>query len=765
MISVNQVFADSSISVNTNSKSYQEGDTIVISGTVSNTSYEKVTIQIFNQGNLVDIAQVIVAKDGSYSHTIISERPYWAKAGEYTITASFGEGDIAETTFNFSLKSGVSTSNIFEVDAGNQGTFDVGYSISGGVVKNMLVDKDGLSLIAIIESTTSGSISLDIPRESFDAKKQDQTDDTFIIIIDGIEAPYQETKTNSDSRTITINFEQGDSDIRIIGTFVIGEFLGDTYGNSGGDGILSDSVFRILPEKPSVGSMIRVAGDNFGANQKFDFFINTNKLGTFESDEYGRFITTITIPKTQNADRVDFIVKDAVGNEKKLSLRLGEVEKRIDSTLLSITISVLTDQTSYALGDVISISGTIQNSNDDSISLNVVDPDNVKIWKETVLVKENGKFSTLLIVGDDFAVNGQYVLTATDGRTTSNAIFSIKNNNDFPLKTATLDDLPYEIKIIPAQGSSAPGCEETSQGCYIPKVASVATDGKVIFSNTDTAAHTFTAGTPQDGPSGEFDTSLVIAGSSYEWTPTREGQYDYYCMVHPWMTGLILVGEGTYIPPQPEDDFDLQVVMGNQVYDLNVVATMNLFINGISTPQNVALEISDPSGITVISRSFMVDSEGIAFEFKIDENFKTGTYKVVATTTNNGNTIKETTYFKVKSQYNSFKITSVQVTDQQGNPSNLQAGEMGFIKVNLDASKSITTLVTVNLFDSELTSIGIGSIKTTLSSGNSEIILSFMIPSDVAVGSADIYVNAFSDWPSNGGIPLTSEVSITENIE
>jgi hypothetical protein len=40
-----------------------------------------------------------------------------------------------------------------------------------------------------------------------------------------------------------------------------------------------------------------------------------------------------------------------------------------------------------------------------------------------------------------------------------------------------------------------------------------------------------------------------------------------------------------------------------------------------------------------------------------------------------------------------------------------------------------------------------------------------MIPSDVSIGSSDIYVNAFSDWPSNGGIPLTGEISIMESIE
>ncbi|MEK6831505.1 MAG: PEFG-CTERM sorting domain-containing protein, partial [Thermoproteota archaeon] len=67
--------------------------------------------------------------------------------------------------------------------------------------------------------------------------------------------------------------------------------------------------------------------------------------------------------------------------------------------------------------------------------------------------------------------------------------------------------------------------------------------GKVIFSNTDTAAHTFTAGSAADGPSGEFDSSLVMAGSSYEWTPTTAGEVPYFCMVHPWMTGLIVVQE------------------------------------------------------------------------------------------------------------------------------------------------------------------------------------------------------------------------------
>jgi len=55
-------------------------------------------------------------------------------------------------------------------------------------------------------------------------KKTDKSDDDFIILIDGMEVNYDESITNENTRTITIQFEQGDSDIEIIGTFIIPEF-------------------------------------------------------------------------------------------------------------------------------------------------------------------------------------------------------------------------------------------------------------------------------------------------------------------------------------------------------------------------------------------------------------------------------------------------------------------------------------------------------------------------------------------------------------
>lgn len=108
------------------------------------------------------------------------------------------------------------------------------------------------------------------------------------------------------------------------------------------------------------------------------------------------------------------------------------------------------------------------------------------------------------------------------------------------------------VTIETAAGSGAPGCEETAEGCYLPTTVTVNVGGIVTMDNTDTAAHTFTAGTPADGPSGEFDTGLLMAANSFEYTADAVGEIPYFCMVHPWMIGTIIVQEaGASEPTAP----------------------------------------------------------------------------------------------------------------------------------------------------------------------------------------------------------------------
>jgi len=95
--------------------------------------------------------------------------------------------------------------------------------------------------------------------------------------------------------------------------------------------------------------------------------------------------------------------------------------------------------------------------------------------------------------------------------------------------------------VTNAIGSSTPGCENTNQ-CFIPNPVTIAMGGTVTWENVDNAAHTVTSGSPADGPDGVFDSSLIMAGgATFSHTFDAVGTYDYFCMVHPWMAGSVIV--------------------------------------------------------------------------------------------------------------------------------------------------------------------------------------------------------------------------------
>ncbi len=104
-----------------------------------------------------------------------------------------------------------------------------------------------------------------------------------------------------------------------------------------------------------------------------------------------------------------------------------------------------------------------------------------------------------------------------------------------------------EASVSAPAGTSVPGCEETDE-CFMPSTVTIDVGGVVTWSNDDTAAHTVTSGSVDaGGPDGNFDSSLFMAGTTYSVTfdgtdgPGEPGEYPYFCMVHPWMDGIVIV--------------------------------------------------------------------------------------------------------------------------------------------------------------------------------------------------------------------------------
>jgi len=221
------------ISLSTSSDIYYGGDYVVVFGSV-NTIFENmpITIQVYHESNLVDVAQVPVAQDGTFVKSFNAVGQQWDEEGTYMVRVQYTSTQIGETTFEFFSQVIDKSSAVFPVNIPNSGTFDVGYTIRGGDVTGINMDLDRYSLLIETTVNTNGNLVLKLPRESFDAQKSNGKDNTFIILIskennepkDFVQVEYEEIATSSDYRTIRIPLEDGDKWVEVVGTYVIPEF-------------------------------------------------------------------------------------------------------------------------------------------------------------------------------------------------------------------------------------------------------------------------------------------------------------------------------------------------------------------------------------------------------------------------------------------------------------------------------------------------------------------------------------------------------------
>jgi len=118
----------------------------------------------------------------------------------------------------------------------------------------------------------------------------------------------------------------------------------------------------------------------------------------------------------------------------------------------------------------------------------------------------------------------------------------MESEEELILESTVVESAPVvksEIVVIPA-GVGVPGCEETSE-CYLPSLLTIGTGTTVTWENVDNAAHLATSGTPAGGPDGVFDSGMIMAGGTFEHEFIDSGEFQYYCIVHPWMVGTVTV--------------------------------------------------------------------------------------------------------------------------------------------------------------------------------------------------------------------------------
>ena len=140
----------------------------------------------------------------------------------------------------------------------------------------------------------------------------------------------------------------------------------------------------------------------------------------------------------------------------------------------------------------------------------------------------------------------------------------------------------------------------------------------VRWKNADTAIHTVTSGTPEEGHDGIFDSSLIPRGGSFPWQFTEVGEYDYFCLVHPWMTGVVTVKSGLQVISRIGSDagdgkttFDVEYQFNRVISSARVEEDQNSItfeIVGKVTSEDNTLMLMLPKNL--ISGPFIIWADG-----------------------------------------------------------------------------------------------------------------------------------------------------------
>ncbi|KAF6245653.1 plastocyanin/azurin family copper-binding protein [Nitrosopumilus sp. b2] len=116
-----------------------------------------------------------------------------------------------------------------------------------------------------------------------------------------------------------------------------------------------------------------------------------------------------------------------------------------------------------------------------------------------------------------------------------------------PVPESTADSVPEifqsesEIQgdVVMPTKVSRPGCEKEDK-CYIPSIITISVGESVTWVNEDSAFHSVTSGF-YDAPIDLFDSGYLDPFEAYTLTFDESGTFDYFCTLHPWMEGQVIV--------------------------------------------------------------------------------------------------------------------------------------------------------------------------------------------------------------------------------
>jgi hypothetical protein len=564
-----------------------------------------------------------------------------------------------------------------------------------------------------------------------------------------------------------------------------------TSGN--GIGINTESNFRVIPEKPNVGSTIRVTGDKFTALQEFNFYINSKILGNFTTDKNGYFITTMKIPKEEKADRVDFKIKAQNGEEKKISIRLSENENRFPE-VHNIKLTIKGVPNIIHRGDFLEIFGKGKPNSTITATISTEKGELVNSRTAEVNSKGDWKLDKPIIIPLDTQF-GKYSITITDGRQNLLKQWTVESN-----KVITI--VPNKIKFDRGEmmifnGTALPNqlikivlkdplgkevfsdifqVNELGQMKFEYKTESTAIKGTytVIATQGENKEFIFTgleqlpaipvnlefdqlnykagdiATISITGKASEIISLLIIdpsnkpKGDLISITLQPNGTEIYYLDLSKYVTGVYtaVISKGS---TQSTQIFTIGLQTGSGSIEINTtkinyVTGDSIMVLGNTSP-NVLLKmiLEDPDGIDVkVKESFSNQSGKISENFKIPSDGKTGTWVINVKSGSNFDTVE----IEVLAEMDKGMIISI--TDGIEIP-----GIGKTIQIKVFGAKQTVTIEIIGEDGKKLEKL------TVVASDQGEVNQPWIVPKDTTPGTYTVKVqDAFSSVEMTFDVPV-----------
>ena len=134
-------------------------------------------------------------------------------------------------------------------------------------------------------------------------------------------------------------------------------------------------------------------------------------------------------------------------------------------------------------------------------------------------------------------VIGVLVIAAVAGIAVSSQVSDLQAQSSYPEAAGPESENAADV-VMPTK-VSRPGCEETDS-CYVPSRITARVGQAVTWLNQDSAFHSVTSGHYGD-PTGDFDSGYMDPYQSFTLTFEQAGTVDYFCTLHPWMKGQVVV--------------------------------------------------------------------------------------------------------------------------------------------------------------------------------------------------------------------------------